>query len=793
MKSYLRFLSRNKLYTAIELVGLSLALAFVIVLSSYIVDDISVNKVLKDTDDIYLCYSTYDITAIDEVPGLYPKFPEIEESCSFFARNDGKALIAGASIISYGDIEANVSSAVASQNFFNFFSLPLAEGDPKTALSLKNSVVLSDGIAKMLFPDGDAIGKEIHFFETNPYKEYFGKESDIEGNLVVTGVLLPYSKTIFNNPEIITTVEFFRDIQQEHFNGMMRITECSFVRVREGADIDDLSRQMTDEYRKTPNQSGDDPFSKSVRLTKFDDMKKLSEDEAPGVNFVFSNIRNGKLFGIYLIMCIFLTIVALLDYIVLTIAFSNFRIKEIATRQLLGTDRKGIITRCFSEAFMLLLVSCIFAILLALGFKAPVSQILGADIRPLTHLNEYLVLAAILLVMVGLASAVPSIILSSYSAINIIKGEARYRTKGIFGKIFIGIAGLLSIGALSICFGIMRQTTHLTSQPLGYETDGIILVSFLDKNAHRYHDELKGQSYISKIGSWVNTPDATGISVIAAKDGRTGEIRVVEGDREYFEILGIRFMEDFSAPVNNENLYLCQSTYEAIKDFRDENIINYMWTDTPICGTIADLRLGTIIEDTAGQFMGISIFNDFTATTGRQICVKTDENVNAVRKQIREFYNSKGYSEEMVSIKTLEESLREEIQEEQNMLKLLTGFSLICILMTIMTIIGLSSYYAKTSEKDNAVRNVFGCSKGEMVRKMILDFTLPVIVSALVAIPVSYTVISRWLEGYVIRTENSPVIYLTALAIVLTIVILSVLVQALRMMQTNPSEVLKKE
>lgn len=113
--------------------------------------------------------------------------------------------------------------------------------------------------------------------------------------------------------------------------------------------------------------------------------------------------------------------------------------------------------------------------------------------------------------------------------------------------------------------------------------------------------------------------------------------------------------------------------------------------------------------------------------------------------------------------------------------------------MTIMTIIGLSSYYAKTSEKDNAVRNVFGCSKGEMVRKMILDFTLPVVVSAFVAIPVAYTVISRWLEGYVIRTENSSVIYLSALAIVLTIVILSVLVQALRMMQTNPSEVLKKE
>ena len=215
--------------------------------------------------------------------------------------------------------------------------------------------------------------------------------------------------------------------------------------------------------------------------------------------------------------------------------------------------------------------------------------------------------------------------------------------------------------------------------------------------------------------------------------------------------------------------------------------------DTPICGTVADLRLGSIIDDTSGDFMGISIFNDFSATTGRQICIKTDENTNQVKKYIREFYDSKGYNGDIVYIKTLEESLREEIQEEQNILKLLSGFSIICLLMTIMTIIGLSSYYAKTSEKDNAVRNVFGCSKGEMVRKMTFDFTLPVVVSALVAIPAAYTVISHWLEGYVIRTDNSSVIYLAALAIVLTIVILSVLVQGVRMMQTNPSEVLKKE
>ena len=110
-----------------------------------------------------------------------------------------------------------------------------------------------------------------------------------------------------------------------------------------------------------------------------------------------------------------------------------------------------------------------------------------------------------------------------------------------------------------------------------------------------------------------------------------------------------------------------------------------------------------------------------------------------------------------------------------------------------MTVTGLSSYHAKTNERNNAVRNVFGCSKGELVRKLTFNFMIPVIISAVVAIPIAYMVIGRWLEGYVIRTDNSPVIYAGALALVLIVVLVAILLQALHMMRTNPAEALKKE
>lgn len=225
----------------------------------------------------------------------------------------------------------------------------------------------------------------------------------------------------------------------------------------------------------------------------------------------------------------------------------------------------------------------------------------------------------------------------------------------------------------------------------------------------------------------------------------------------------------------------------------ENNVINYQWNDIPVCGTISDIKLGRIIEETAGKFMGINILNDFEATSGQSLCIKTDENVNEVIKKIKEFYYSKGYDDNLFFISTLEESLKEEIREEQNILKLLTGFSIICILMTIMTIIGLSSYQAKSNERSNAVRNVFGCTRKEMICRITFDFTLPVVLSAVAAIPIAYTVIGRWLEGYVIRTDNSPVIYLGSFAVVLTVTIAAVVIQAIRLMRTNPAEALKKE
>ena len=783
MRSYLRFLRRNRLYTAIEVVGLSVALAFVIVLAAYIVDDMSVNKALKDTDDIYLCHCGNDIFSEKEIPDVCNSIPDVEDICTVITSAGNKLLFTGVTRATYADKEFQVATIAASANFFDFFTFPLSEGNPEEVLMQKNSVLISEEVARVFFPEGDAIGKTINVYENNSYTGAFpGRNfSDLDIDLTVTGVFSKFPKTIFKEADIIINIDMYHEQQENMFQGMMYLQEFHFLRLNEAGSSDDVSKQLNGSLN-------------NIVLTRFDQIKKLGADAFPNLESYFTNIRNGKLFGIYMIMCIFLTIVALLDYVVLTIAFSRFRIKEIATRQLLGTGRTGVIGRCFAEAFALLIVSCGFAVLIALAFKTPVGQILGMEIHPLSHAAEYVILLCIILVMVALASAVPSIILSSYSAINVIKGEARYKDKIIFGKIFIGLAGVLSIGALSICFGITRQTRHLINQPSGYHTDGVILVRFADKEMDRYRDELEAQPYVSRTGSFSNEPSHPSATMILDKFGeQKGELRFIDGDRDYFEILGVEFHEDYFVADSDQKIYLCKGTYEATAGFRDGNMLDTWMGRLPVCGIVSDLKLGNVTEETSGKLMGISIIDGFDATIGEQICVKTEENVNDVCRRIKEFYYSKGYNDDVLNVTGLKEFIEVEIKEEKNMLTLLAGFSVICILMTIMTIVGLSSYHAKTGEKDNVVRNVFGCSKGEIVRKMVLDFTLPVIISAALAIPASYIAIGQWLEGYVIRTENSPVIYIGAFALVLAVVTASILLQFLRTLRTNPADALKKE
>ena len=217
------------------------------------------------------------------------------------------------------------------------------------------------------------------------------------------------------------------------------------------------------------------------------------------------------------------------------------------------------------------------------------------------------------------------------------------------------------------------------------------------------------------------------------------------------------------------------------------------WSNSFI-GVLKDFHLGNIKEvDKGNTIFEVQIDESVVEWMGRNILVKVSGDQYEARDAIRKFYMDKGLYDERLNINTLEECMMLNFADENRMMRLIAVFALICMIMTGLAIVALSNYYAQISRHDTAVRKVFGISRHEVFWKTVWGFIAPVLVGAGIAIPLTYLYLGRWLEAYPIRIANSMAIYLTALIIVLLVTIATVIIQAIRLMRTNPAEALKKE
>ena len=786
MKSYYRFLSRNKLYTAIEVVGLSIALAFVILLSSYIVDDLSCDKEIKDKERICLAHVFEAPMLPDQFMETALSLPEVESVC-WYAQSRGKVMFNNMIQASSDDGDEYVDAAAVSDEFFNVFSLPLLHGDPLKVFSRVNGAVISERLAKRLYPNGDAMGRSLKLSDNHV----------VDMNLVITGIYKDLGKSIFKQNDVLFSHRDYSALPI--YNNSEQASIC-LLKLSDGVNHTDVGAAFTNEIKEQYRAIfGDAIDGFTIQTVAFDEIRDQNHEI---YSTFFDNIRKNNMLRIYMIMCIFIIIIALLDYIVLTMAFSRFRIKEIATRRLLGTERKDVIVRCIVESLFLLAVSCISGVCVAFVMREQVGMILGVDLHLFAQIGEYIIMIAVIALMAVAASSVPSVIISSYKPLDVIKGKIRYQDKMIYSKIFIGISGALSIIGLAVCIGISLQTHYMISQNLGYDTDNILYVRFNTYNdqknrmINKYVDELRSESYIESVGLIGGPPmyeHGTWSRHCRSTDGASSWLYTLSGDRAAFDILGIKETMDFGNH-SDLDIYLCESSYKTNASFVSDNMMEFLDGKKAICGQCTDFRVGYLKDfDSTQRLTGIQIHRDEYWLASLHPLVKVNIDEKQACRQIRKFYADKGYDEALVTVKTLNDMLLEPFREESNIQKLMMIFALISLLMTSMTIVGLSSYYAKTTEGDIAVRKVFGSTDWQIFKDTVYNFSIPVLVSVVAAIPVSWLYLDRWLSGYAYRIENLPMIYVTATLIVLLVVAISIAVQSLRLMRTNPVEALKKE
>ncbi|MBQ6880638.1 MAG: ABC transporter permease [Bacteroidales bacterium] len=775
MKSYLRFLGRNKLYTAIEVIGLSVALAFVLILSSYIIEETGTDREVKGKGRLWVCHNKGIASSSQKFDKIFRAMPEVTDFCQF-------SVIETPLHIKENDLSYSVKPMYVSGNFFEFMGYELVAGDASKLWTDQKSVVISERFARNLYPREHAVGQTLTFADNDDDEEPFWN------TLTITGVYRNPEKSIVMNSDIIMNIDCwpYKDVPGVDMGA------ANLLRLARGTDREELCERLYKEAADNGMVLYEAGLPEPLMLTSFSnmDINVAKIETAP-----FINLTDRNMMKMFFIVCVILLGFAVLNHISLTIAFSRFRSKEMATRRIMGTTRGSLTIRSFFESFCLTAAAFALGITTAYIIQEKASAILETEISIFSNPAEIIWSVILIIVLSTVTGLAPAFISSQGKPINIIKGEERYKDKQILGKAFIFIQAAISIVCLSTAMACWLQTRKMLETPLGYRTGNILSIKGIPTRLPAGLEEIP---CVRRVGKTALVPIDGAIMKTSQElaDERL-TFNVTMCDSTTLSILGIEIIEMFKGERGVSDTYVTESSAQwmrnlcSAKDLSEDRIKD-------VCdGVVSEMRFG----NHSGTTEGITAIIVQENKRLPNYIVEVEGDVREAERIIKEHLNNIDVREHFdgynvyfkPEIKTLDELVEESYHKEKNSITLIGIFALLCMLMTAMAIIALSSHFAQLNRHDTAVRKVFGISRNDVFWNTVLGFTIPVLAGAAVAIPAAVIYIGRWLEGYPVRIANSPLIYVSTLIIILLVTLASVSLQAIRLMRTNPAEALKKE
>ena len=781
MKSYFRFLSRNKLYTAIEVFGMAIAIAFVVFIGSFVIREYNTDSEIKKQGNIYIGHSErlfFGCATIKEQ--LEGKFPEVEDMCRMMITH-----IFGGLKMTFqaGDYTDRQKASIVDENFFRFFPFPLEAGTPESVLKEKNSVVISRTFANKVFGKEDPIGKSIKI-DVNRNT----------ANLNISGIFSDFKNTIFYSPEIIYRIDLVKDLDSS-LAGNGNGSTVLFIKAADGTDIQSLEDKMENIVREEDFLYVYGLF-KDFLLTPFDKISSSTvETTSP-----FEGLMDASFIKLFTAAGIFLLLFAVLNYISLTVAQTGFRAKEMASRRLLGTQQSGIIARYISESFILTVISFAFALIFVKLISPHLSELIGKEISQLKDMGwmEILFIILLLIVLSVLSGIIPALLVSKYKPIDVVRGNFARTSKMTLGKILIGFQSGVAFITLGLSAVMFIQLKHMTEKPMGYEKENRISIQNASKPLDYHIEKLKSLACVEKVGWLQFEPMTLGTSGISFKiNGIDQKFDMYYGDQSAFEILGFKVLRK-NGEALNQCAWLPESTMRALGLDYDCTQVNLDSGGMfPVCGIIEDYHKGTANTQTRGGFLDIAWIKEMEKEEDfrilRTLVVKVSGDENKAENDIKAFYKSKGFSEDEIVVKTYNKMISDLYYSEQQDLKLIAVFTMLTLLLTILAMFAMSTYYARQHSKEAALKKVMGSSRLQLFIETSSGFIKSVGISIIIALPITWVAVSKWLEGYSYRIDNPVYVYIIAIMVMLLIALLSISWQMIKLMNTNPVKSLKAE
>ena len=799
-----RNLLKNKGFSAINIFGLAVGIACCLLITLYVNDELSYDNYHINKDRIYRLNldvkfggSEQSAATTSDLLGsiLKKDYPQVENYARLY--DSGPFLIKKSGAVNNIREEKIL---FADSSVFDVFTYPLLSGNAKTALTEPSTIVLSETAAKRYFGSQDPIGQVLNLDNKKDYK-ITGIMKDMPDNshfkaeffLSMKSLDYPWNSFLSNNfhTYIVLTKEAKPEAFDAYFNQIVQKYISPEVVKAMGATIDELTKSGSYyRYSMTP--------LKDIHL-------KSKQTLQLGIN---GDIQYVYIFSV---VALFILLIACINFMNLSTARSAKRAKEVGVRKVLGSLRSQLMFQFFAECVML----SFFALLVALGLVfllLPIFNDISAKTLSINDLfsAKLSAMIALLPIVVGvLAGIYPAIFMSSFEPIKVLKGRLTAKG-GSLRNVLVVFQFATSIVLIIGTVVIYRQINFIQQRNLGYDKSQVLVINdayALDKQAISFKEEVLKIKGVEKgtLTGYLPVPSYRD-NTIFFPEGQIDQTKGIQIGRwridyDYFETMGMQikegrnFSKDFGTDSTGIILNEAAVKLFGFNDPLSKSVITYddsynqnQKTKTyRVVGVVKDFNYESLKNNIGALCL---ILSKNTGNVSFRLDANTD--IASTVKQIETKWNLMAPGQPF-NYSFMNESFNKVYKSEQRIGKISLAFAFFTILVACLGLFGLITFIAEQRIKEIGIRKVLGASVPNLVQLLSKDFIKLVVVSIVLASPIAWYVMNKWLQDFAYRTTIDWWIFALAGFMAVLIALLTVSFQAIKAAMANPVKSLRTE
>lgn len=798
-KVALRYLAKHKGYTVINVVGLGVGVACCILIMLFVKSEWSFDRFHSKSDRIYRAWleEHYQgevfrntVTPIPLVPVLQNGVPEVEAACRVSGGN---------TTVKFQKLSFNDNVGLVDSNFFSFFDFALKEGSAKTVFSTTSSAVITERVAKKYFGAGQPIGKRLEI-ELSKGKGLFtvtgvAKDPPLESSIQFD-ILLPFSNAAL--------VWSDRAITQ----GWSNVTVQSFFLVRKGADVKAVNAKIAAVMNPLVAENYK-PGEYLVRLQPLKDIHFNSTlpDNVPKPS-------DPKYATILATIGMLILLIACINFVTLSIGRSTTRAMEVGVRKVLGAEPQQLVRQFWGESMILTLLAMFFGIGLALLLQKPFNALANREL--FLEANSFTLLFLLLLVAIIalLAGIYPAFVLSKFRPIEVLKGKLKTGVNiGLFRKALIVGQFVASIVMIIGTFSIGKQLNFLRSKDLGYDREHVIVLS---TNLPRKAGNALAQRYKTEV---LSNPAVMGATTSLYSMAHYGWMQMgYEDNNKVFRQFKFNAVDEDFVPAMG--LKMAAGRAFAKDNTADSNYIlvnealvrEYGWKDPigkqlpgkyeqRVLGVVKDFNVDDLHSPIKPAVMALkpdSIFRqssdvNYTDAPEPRVSVRfrggnLQEHVAFLQTAWKKIAGDQDFKYVF-----LDEALNAAYAQEQRLSEIVRYASFLAVFIACLGLFGLATLVVVRRTKEIGIRKVLGADVGRIVVLLSKDFVLLVVIASVIAFPLAYWGLHKWLQDFAYRIDMPWLAFLAAAVLTLTVALLTVSFQAIKAAWMNPVKSLRTE